>query len=261
MTNKEERRKMAVSVAQGCSLFIIFIGVFLGALYSFAGNLFVAAPLSILVLVALYFFVLNLIAAKTERKRSGFSLGIKLSLILLLLISIPVSVLILHAVNIEFYEKHEIIAIGKNKIEVLSDLKSEYSKNYTQYLKNRRQAIIDNLTKLDNGIIDASSVKAVLRVDEAFIQSHRKGWPNVSADAYVSAEKLKFLRADTSIFGNTESYLEKQSVKITTWNRFAINNALSELDSNVSRTHTDLNEFLVKNADGFPLKELDPRGL
>jgi hypothetical protein len=178
-----------------------------------------------------------------------------------MLLSIPISVLMLHAVNIEFFEKQNIIAIGENKIEVLSDLKKEYNQNYNQYLSERRQAIIDNLTKLDNGMIDASTVMAVLKVDDSFIQSHTKGWPNISADAYTSTERLKFLRADTSIFGNTESYLEKQSLKISSWNRIAINKAMSELDVNVSQTHEELNKFLVENTDGFALKELDPRGL
>jgi hypothetical protein len=257
MTKSEQRQNQIVTVTQGISLFCVFIGLFVGTLYAFDGNLFIAIPVSLVMLIGMYFFVIQLVAAKMERKRSGFTLGVKMSILLFLIISLPVSYYIVHAVNVEFYEKAKIQEIGLQKIECLRGLKKEYTADYSAYLSNRRQKMIDYLTQYDNKLISASKVTAALEVNEAFVQTHIKWHGDITADNYIIAEKLRFLRADTAIFGNTAKYLEAQTDIVTSWNRFAINNSLRDLDENLIKTHGELNAFLTENAKGNKLDPMD----
>ncbi len=241
-----------IQLTQYISLFIILIGLFLGSMYAYDANLFISIPVSFGLVILLYYFIDIMIAAKMDRKRDGVKIGIKMLWALFIVVAIPVNMLILHSLNVEISEKAEIQQAANEKIKALRQLKQEYTSKYETYLRDRKTTLRDDIYQYGEGLLPIGDVASKNKVSHEFIESidHSSlmAAENAIETALISFERKKFLRQDTVIFGNTNVYLAQKEQIINGWERFAINNALNDLDKHIPETFTKLNSFLNDNA-------------
>ncbi len=251
--SKTNKIQNLVQLTQYISLFIILIGLFLGSMYAYDANLFVSIPLSFGLVTLLYYFSDFIIAEKMDRKKAGFKIGVKMLWLLFIVSAIPVNVLILHSLNVELHEKTEIQNIANQKINLLRQLKTDYTASYEGYLKVKKSVLTTDLDQLKRGLMTIEQVANKNHVSVEFINSLDKtslvAAENSVETALISYDRKKFLRQDTMIFGNTNTYLEQKSQVINGWERFAVNNTLNDLDKYLPETYNKLNVFLQTNAN------------
>ena len=251
--SKTNKIQNFVQLTQYISLFIILIGLFLGSMYAFDSNLFISIPLSFGLVTLLYYFSDFIIAEKMDRKKSGFKIGVKMLWILFIVVAIPVNILILHSLNVELYEKTEIQNVANQKINLLRQLKADYTANYEAYLKVKKSKLTTDVYQYEQGLLTVEQVASQNNVSQELINSLDRtsliAAENSIETALISYDRKKFLRQDTMIFGNTNTYLEQKSQVINGWDRFAVNNTLNELDAYLPTTYNKLNVFLQTNAN------------
>jgi len=185
------------------------------------------------------------------RKKAGFKIGVKMLWLLFIVSAIPVNILILHSLNVELHEKTEIQNIANQKINLLRQLKTDYTASYEGYLKVKKSILTTDLDRLGKDLT-ITQVANRNKVSEQFINSLDRtslvAIDNSIENALISYDRKKFLRQDTMIFGNTNTYLEQKSQVINGWERFAVNNTLNELDEYLPTTYNKLNVFLQEYA-------------
>jgi hypothetical protein len=188
-----------------------------------------------------------------DRKKSGFKIGVKMLWILFIVVAIPVNILILHSLNVELYEKTEIQNVANQKINLLRQLKADYTANYEAYLKVKKSKLTTDVYQYEQGLLTVEQVASQNNVSQDLINSLDRtsliAAENSIETALISYDRKKFLRQDTMIFGNTNTYLEQKSQVINGWERFAVNNTLNELDAYLPTTYNKLNVFLQTNAN------------
>lgn len=250
--SKTAKIQSFIQLAQYISLFVILIGLFLGSMYAFDSNLFISIPLSFGLVTLLYYFSDFIIAEKMDRKRAGAKIGVKMLWIIFIIIAIPVNILILHSLNVELYEKTEIQKVANQKIELLRQLKNDYTASYEGYLKVKKTTLATDIYQYEQGIFTIQQVANRNKVSEQLINSLDRtsivSAENSVETALISYDRKKFLRQDTMIFGNTAAYLAQKSQVINGWGRFAVNNTLNELDEYIPTTYNKLNAFLQEFA-------------
>lgn len=251
--SKPSKIQSFVQLTQYISLFIILIGLFLGSMYAYDANLFISIPLSFGLVTLLYYFSDIIIAEKMDRKKAGIKIGVKMLWVLFIISAIPVNILILHSLNVELYEKTEIQNIANQKIDLLRQLKTDYTANYEAYLKDKKSTLTTDVYQYEQGLLTIEQIANKHKVTEEFINSLDRtsliAAENSIETALISYDRKKFLRQDTMIFGNTNTYLEQKSQVINGWERFAVNNTLNELDEYLPTTYNKLNVFLQTNAN------------
>ena len=250
MSEKENKSEKTIATAQQVSLFILLVGLFLGSLYMFNGGLLLAIPISILLVVAMYYIVWYMVGAKMGKKRSGFSIGDQMLWVFYAVISIPVTFIVLHAFNVEIQERKTIEQQGLAKVKALRDLKNEYVKTYEIYLNQTATNMNYFIPNYLNGSLSASDLKLKINVNDAFISGIDPNNPTASVQSYIGIERMKFEIADTSLFGDTQKYLNLQEGKIRNFSRLSINFVLSDLDEKLKVSKQSLNLYLAKNAKG-----------
>jgi hypothetical protein len=250
--SKTSKIESLIQFTQFVSLFIILVGIFLGSMYIFEANLFLSAIISFGLVAILYYFIDIMIAARMDTKKNGLNLGMKMLWIIFIVTAIPVNLLIMHTFNIEISEKAEIQRIGKAKIETLRKLKVDYRTAYESYLKEKRGSLISDIDMCHAGLLSVPDAARKNNVKEDLInnidQSSLITITSGVDSSYIKFERMKFLREDTAIFGNTETYLNRKNDIITGWQRFALNEALSDLDKYLPLTYSKLNQFLESKA-------------
>jgi hypothetical protein len=251
--SKTSKIQSLIQLSQYISLFVILIGLFLGSMYAFDANLFISIPLSFGLVTLLYYFSDIIIAEKMDRKKAGIKIGVKMLWVLFIIVAIPVNILIVHSLNVELHEKTEIQNVGNQKIELLRQLKTDYTTNYEAYLKKKKSQLTTDVYQFEQGLLTIEQVASRNDVSEELINSLDRtsliAAENSVETALISYDRKKFLRQDTMIFGNTNTYLEQKSQVINGWERFAVNNTLNELDEYLPTTYNKLNVFLQTNAN------------
>jgi hypothetical protein len=241
MTLKEERIKNVLVFLQGISLFIILVGLFLGTLYAFGGNLFIAIPISVILVLAIYFFLDHLIGLKMERKRGGFSIGAKAAIALFILVSIPSTIFIIHALNVELLEKDQIQQSAKNKLDEIQKLKINFEKEYTGYLDYETifyEGLLIELKTRNKKNIEVAKAMNKSISDLIFVVNEYEKNNNYIREL-VLKRKANFNRLID--FLKIDSLIQKQNKIITSWDRFNINKTFKLLDENTIRIRKELN--------------------
>lgn len=243
-----------IAFAQQVSLFILLVSLFLGSLYMFDGSLLVAIPTSVILVAGMYYIGQHMVSAKMGKKRSGFSFGDRVLWIIYAIISIPVTFIVLHAFNVEIQERQTIEQQGLEKVKALSDLKLEYQNTYESFLNQTEVNMNYFIPNYLNDILSTDDLKRKINVNDAFISGIDPNNPTSSVHSYISIERMKFQTADTSLFGDTQKYLNLQEGKIRNFSRLSINFVLSDLDEKLKLSKKKLNDYLIKNTRGRKLE-------
>jgi hypothetical protein len=250
MTDKDSKIEKTIATAQQVSLFILLVALFLGSIYMFNGSLMLAIPLSIILVVAMYYIVWYMVGAKMGKKRAGFSIGDQMLWIFYVLISVPVTFIVLHAFNVEFNERLNIEKQGLDKVNALRALKNDYEKTYEIFLNKTEANMNYFIPNYLNGNLSESELKQRINVNDPFINGLDASNPTKSVREYIDIERSKFKSADTSLFGDTQTYLDLQENKIRNFSRLSINFVLTDLDEKLKISKDKLDDYLNKNAKG-----------
>jgi len=254
MSNKEAKTEKIIASAQQLSMFVLLVALFLGTLYMFNGSLLFAIPTSVILVAGMYYIVGYMVGAKMGKKRSGFSFGDRMLWLLYAVISIPVTFIVLHAFNVEIQEKQTIEQQGIKKVKALSDLKREYENTYKNYLSQTERNMNHFIPIYLLGVLTPDELKKRINVNDAFINGMDPSYPTASVRSYINIEQMKFQRADTSLFGETQKYIDLQEGKIRNFSRLSINFVLTDLDEKLKLSKKSLNDYLFENADGKDIK-------
>jgi hypothetical protein len=254
MEKKSIQSEKTSAFAQQVSLFILLVALFLGSLYMFDGNLIIAIPISIILVAIMYYIIWHMVGAKMDKKRSGFSLGNRMLWVLYVMVSIPVTTIVVHAFNVEFKERATIESEALLKTKTLNDLKNEYKNSYGVFLNSRQTEMNYYIPLYINKSLNASDLKAKINVNDVFVSGIDPNNYSAAINSYIDMERFKFERADTSLFGKTDDYIQKQESKIRNFSRLSINFVLNDLDEKLKLSFDELNKYLMVNADGAKLK-------
>ncbi|MFN5634549.1 MAG: hypothetical protein ACK49D_07740 [Flavobacteriia bacterium] len=256
MSNNEAKSEKTIAFAQQTSIFFLFVGVFLGSLYMFDGNLFMAIPTSAILVAGMYYIVWYMVGAKMGKKRGGFSFGERMIWVLYALVSIPVTFIALHAFNVEIQERAIIEQKGIEKLNTLNSLKGEYKKSYELFLDATRTDMIFQLNRcfVSEEITSDDLKRELPNIDDAFLRTVDKNNINESVTVFIDIERMKFVKADTSLFGKTQEYIDLQKGKIINFSRLSINGVLTDIDQKLTQSKEALNTYLKENAGGAQLK-------
>ena len=248
-TQKEKRAQSTVQIAQMVSLLILLVGLFLGSFYWFEGNLFLAIPVAVIVLIAVYYILNHLIGARMERKRSGPQVQAVLLWPLYTVISIMAMFIILHMINVEVYEKKEIQAIGLKKIEGVEKIRKNYEQSYNSYLNSWRAKMDEGINAYNKKQITLSELIEKFEVPPFVGQEIlNNGGGNVDQviDQAILQLKAIFHAKDTLIFGDAEQYVNGHLEVIESWDRFKLNSTMTSLDTDIDRCYSELAAFLLE---------------
>jgi hypothetical protein len=254
MSNNEAKSEKTIAFAQQISIFFLFVGLFLGSIYMFDGNLLIAIPTSAILVAGMYYIVWYMVGAKMGKKRGGFSFGDRMIWVLYALVSIPVTFIALHAFNVEIQERAIIEQKGLEKVKTLSDLKKEYEKTYEDYLRLTKSKMDRYIPDYVDGSITEDQLKSYINVNSAFISGIDPSDTDASVRSFIGIERMKFERADTSLFGETKKYIDLQEGKIRNFSRLSINHVLTDLDEKLKESKETLNNYLKENAKGATLR-------
>jgi hypothetical protein len=191
-----------------------------------------------------------MVGAKMGKKRGGFSFGDRMIWVLYAVVSIPVTFIALHAFNVEIQERAAIEQKGLEKVSTLSNLKREYVKTYENYLRLTRSKMNRYIPYYVEGRISEAQLKSYLNVNSAFVSGIDPNDIDASVRSYIGIEQMKFERADTSLFGDTQKYIDLQEGKIRNFSRLSINHVLTDLDEKLKESKSVLNDYLVEYAGG-----------
>jgi hypothetical protein len=257
MTNNAEKSTNLIQTLQYISLFIVLIGLFLGSMYAFDGNLFIAFPLSFGLVALLYYFLDLMIAVRLQTKRSGTSMGIKMLWGLYAISVIPVSLLVLHMINIEFLEREEIQKEGMQKIYGLQEIKNSYNNTLEGWVKTKRNNLINDLLLYKQGLLTDGDIHLRNKVSVDFVNSiDRSSVESITFgvdSGFVKFERLKFERHLEQVFGENTDFINDHAKVIEGWSRFKIGKSLNDLDASIPRIANELNDFLKAKTAGKTL--------
>lgn len=254
-----DRKEKIVLFLNQLSIFLLLVVLFFGALYMFSGNLTVAVPIS-LVLVILMFIISNsLIGAKMQRKKSGFSVGARVAWGIYILLIIPVTVIAIHGFTIEFYDKKDIQDDALAKINYIQELNQNFIDQYQSYCTDLNLCLNEQYQNYRDGL-DASDAADNCGVPDVIITGLTSSGYATQIKTYVDDQRASFEAKANENFGeDLETFLTNQTDLVKNWNRFKIAAALTEIDSLISHSETELGKYLNDNADSRQLTILNPQ--
>ena len=261
-TATEKRTTATLQLTQMISLFVLLIGLFLGSYYWFGGNIFLAAPVSFLIVIAIYYIMQHLIGSRMETKRSGVQIKIALLWPLYFLITAPAMFVVLHMFNIEIKEKEEIVELGKSKVECVEEIKAAFKSSYETYLTAREVEINNAFTSRENGLIssDMEMLEAPHHIPQSAIDQWREGTPqNEIVNSWYTVKRDVFRKIEDNVLQNANRYLIDLESKFDNWDRFELNNSLVQLDEDIERVFNEYNNALKDNANGRRLLPVDDK--
>ncbi|PWL32670.1 MAG: hypothetical protein DCO96_03745 [Fluviicola sp. XM-24bin1] len=252
-TATEKRARATIQLTQMVSLFVLLIGLFLGSFYWFEGNLFIAGPISFLIIIAIYYVIQHLIGSRMETKRSGLQIKKVLLWPIYFIITAPAMFLVLHMFNVELKEKEEVIKLGKAKIECISGIKVDFKKSYLAYLSAREVEINDAFTNRVNGTLskDSDMLQAPYLIPQSAIDQWRSGVPqNDIVNSWFTLKRDFFSKIENDVLQNSKEYLVKMESTFDNWDRFELNQSLVQLDDDILRVFSEYDAALNEHANG-----------
>ena len=243
------------------SLFVILTGLFLGTMYAFDCNLFLSIPVSFGSIFLLYKLLDVLIGLRMETKKNSPHLG-KVGLwTFFVLISLPVNLYINHMFNVEIFEKKNIQAAGNQKIACLDELQKQYNTSFSAFLAARRSNLVTDIQRVGTGMLSINQAAQNNKIQTSQIEViDRSSLITIEAGVdsnIILYEKMKFTRKESQVFGGDyKKFNDSLGIILNSWQRFALNGAMKQLDEKLRLSSDTLGAFLFRHTG----KQLSPPG-
>ena len=236
--------KFIVSASQYLGLIILMSTLFIGTTYWANGNIVISIPLTV-VLSALFFILVNFfIKEKRNMSRGGYKPQTIILFIIYIILAIPASLISIHAINVELFEKENIKKISKNRIDAIYAMDEWYADKKDSILIAWEGEMTDHISNflmgndVRNAKIQLEKFPYFLPVDmlradnkAVIIQEKKDEWITDFEDGVRGL----ILKKDTVISQNTKA--------LKNWNRFSINEKFKKLEEFVLESKEKMETF------------------
>jgi len=257
MKHRVKASKTLILFVQAMGLLLTMLTTFLGALYIFKGNYFIAFPISILFVVMMYYLVSYFIKEKEKKKRKGYPPKTYYFFVLYGLLSMVVSFFVLHCVNVELFEKEEIKKIGLLKLQGLEEFHKEYTISYNDFcdkLRTNASTLLSNKSPENVEKLKAPP----FNLNDKELEDIYEYSPGI--DTAIRMMKITPLRNDfktkqAELLENKEDFFSQHKTVLESWDRLKISATISELNEKITADYSALNQTLKNlTADNKKLK-------
>lgn len=235
------------TVLQSIGILFALIISFLGMMYMLNGDLFVSAMVALVLSVLLYFIVEQLIKRKSEITKNRLSVMSITLWVFYIVLAIPLSVLVVHCLNVEIYEKENIQVTAGKKISALSNMVNDYDNTVEKYISNieldfKTNAYIYSTNKSNN---QASNILRSTPFNLGLGTLAQINPNNVQslANNIVSAKELRFNIPKDSVTVRNSSFMKKYGSVFDQWSRLRVSLALKELNKLLATNQEQLSSF------------------
>ena len=230
---RDNEGKLIVSLSQYLGLIAMMSCLFLGMTYWTDGNLIASVPVTVILAAVIFILINYFIKEKVVITRGGYRTSTILLFFIYLALSIPVSVICLHAVNVEVFEKDNIQKIGKTRIACLNMMEEVYN-------EKKDSIMIDWTAELNNNISTYLTTKSA--GSKAILESEPYSLPIEDLDAsnksrmiseWTNQMNRSFDDGFNSIHEKSAQIISKSNKALKNWDRFNVNNQFNKLDNHV----------------------------
>ncbi|MDC0302148.1 hypothetical protein OAL39_00410 [bacterium] len=230
---RDNEGKLIVSLSQYLGLIAMMSCLFLGMTYWTDGNLIASVPVTVILAAVIFILINYFIKEKVVITRGGYRTSTILLFFIYLALSIPVSVICLHAVNVEVFEKDNIQKIGKTRIACLNMMEEVYN-------EKKDNIMIDWTAELNSNIstylsTKSASSKAILEAEPYLLPVEDIDASNKSRmiSEWTNQMNRSFDDGFNSIHEKSAQIISKSNKALKNWDRFNVNNQFNKLDNHV----------------------------
>ena len=242
--------------------------LFLGTTYWTDGNIVISIPVTV-VLSALFFILVNFfIKEKRNIAKGGYKPQTIVLFFVYIALAIPASLISIHAINVELFEKETIKKISKERIAGLYELDQMYDDSVDRIVMRWET----NLATYMNGYIDYTGrVKreardslsqfpyniTVATLDDIKQQGTKSSYIKKRVDDW----KGMFQESKEQITYKQGKIISENTKALKNWNRFMINQKFNKLDQYLTSKKLKMEEAMIDqtrlqyNFDITPYKE------
>jgi hypothetical protein len=253
MKHRTDALKKIILLLQGLGLLVALLASFVGGLYMFNGNILYAMPISLVLVVAMFYLVSYFMKEKANRKKKGYSTMFYYLLVLYAVLGSVVSFFVLHFVNVELNEKEEIRALSAKKLKGIEAIYAEYNQQYMEFCDLMRTDIIlktstSNLIQANRGILNG----APYNLDDNMLNVIESRSSKVDAINQMKIQPMMndFAEAETKLLSNKSDFFESCNNAIEGWSRMKIARVFNELDQRITADYDVLNQKLQSVSTG-----------
>jgi hypothetical protein len=251
MPHRTDSLKSFIVLIQALGLLLAIVGSFFGGLYLFNGSILFALPLSLLLVVAMFRLVTYFMKEKQELRRKGYPPMFYVLFCLYGLLGIVLSFLVLHFVNVEFFEKNEIKSNARIKLDGLEKIYQEYNQEYENFcsvlssdiiLRTSTQDLVDANRSVLNGApynLDDNTLKII------FKRPDRVGAIN---DIKIQPMKDDFKATELALMSNKNEFFSSSLLVIDEWSRLKIAKVFNDIHRRVANDYLELNNKLISKS-------------
>ena len=243
---KDNQGKLIVSLSQYLGLIVMMSSLFLGLIYWTDGNLIASIPITVALAAIIYILVDYFIKEKNTIARGGYRTSTIFLFFIYIALSFPISIICLHAINVEVFEKENIQNIGNKRIECIDKMEEDYA-------EKRDNMMIDWTAELENNVSTYLNTRS--NGSKAVLEAEPYNLPIELLDASSKNNMIgQWTEQMNRNFDDRLDIIQKKSAKVVSnskkalknWDRFNINEQFNLLDEQVRKSKKELDESFIE---------------
>lgn len=219
----------------------------------FNGNVLYAMPISLVLVVSMFYLVTYFMKEKANRKKKGYSSMFYYLLVLYAILGSVVSFFVLHFVNVELNEKSAVQSLAAKKLKGIEAIYSEYNEQYSTFCDLMRTDIIkktstSDLITANRSILNSSPYN----LDDTMLNSIMNRPSKVDAVNQMKIQPMlnDFAEVENKLLSNKVEFFESCNKAIEGWSRLKIARVFNELDQRITADYEVLNQKLQSVSAG-----------
>ncbi len=253
MKHRTDTLKNILLLLQAVGLLVAMFTSFIGGLYMFNGNVLYAMPISLVLVVSMFYLVTYFMKEKANRKKKGYSSMFYYLLVLYAVLGSVVSFFVLHFVNVELNEKGAVQSLAAKKLKGIEAIYKEYNEQYSTFCDLMRTDIIQKtstreLINANRSILNGSPYN----LDDNMLNSLMNRPSKVDAVNQMKIQPMlnDFAEVENQLLSNKEEFFESCNNAIEDWSRLKIARVFNELDQRITADYEVLNQKLQSVSSG-----------
>jgi len=243
---KDNEGKLIVSLSQYLGLIVMMSCLFLGMTYWTDGNLIASVPVTVVLAAVIYILVNYFIKEKAVITRGGYRTPTIFLFFIYLALSFPISIICLHAINVEVFEKENIQKIAKKRIACLNIMEEVYSEkkdsimiDWTAVLNNSVSSYLNSGSTESKAVLESFPFKLPL----GLLNNSNK---NRMIDQWTDQMNRNFDNRFNIIHEKSAKIISKSKKALKNWNRFNVNEQFNLLHDRVPKAKKELDESFIE---------------
>ncbi len=233
-------------ISLACTLLLLFWGFY----YTLEGNSLIAGVLSIAFLVPCFFVLDYFIKEKAIIGKRGYPPFVKLAIIVYLLVNLPIAFFAIHALNVEFQEKRELVNGIHQKTEALTELKTKYDNiiRTDSILRKSRLSVLFLKKSMNVPFTNAEKTELTTPPPYPFSSETLDGITALTKDTiitiYMDIRERGFHNLSNSVFFDQDSLIGNALRVVDGWIRWDIDKEDKILSQRIDSNYNILSRGL-----------------